>query len=484
MKRPTGFSLVEMAIVLAVIGLVASLLLPGLVATVRRDRMSEARATLSAVRDEIIGYALAHERRLPADLTPLGKPMDPWKQPIGYAPAGNLVTGSENDICDETSTENTFITAEGRQLSDMAFVLTSSGQDARADVVPGVKTTVMGKNDDLVHYVTLPHLRTLMCEPRRPAETTDTEIDMEDFTAPGSYSTVSNEPGLWALVDEEARTITLGVPRRFPDLQSYGCVWYTGTTEDKVCVDGACSFGGEFRAYFEFSVANVSNTVEDGFTLSLISARNNSPDSCGGYGPAVGYASTSYRNNGFDDGVAPFVLPPKIGVEIDLSSTKDNNDPTGQCNSDGCHHLGILYWGDEGGKTDLERGQDDCRHSLEPATPAPEVPEYVRLNEKIEFGGLRTYPVRVEVTRADGTGGNGMYTVHAWFDCTDCDDLAQSLAGRPVNAAKHAEDVAEFPRQWHETFDRVMFGWTQGTGHPSQEVILRDARFRFVNTAP
>ena len=347
----------------------------------------------------------------------------------------------------------------------------------------GLETDLGGKGDDLVQHVTLPHLRTLMCAPAH-AEVDDTEITLDDFATPGNYATVESGPGLGAIVDEEARTVTLGVPRRYPDLQSYGCVWYTGTTENEACVDGECAFGGEFRAYFEFSVENISSDVEDGFTLSLISARDNSRRSCGGYGPAVGYASTSFRNNGFDDGVAPFVLPPKIGVEIDMSSTKDNNDPTGACNSIGCHHLGILYWGSDAGDTDLDRGQDDCRHRLTPPTPDPEVPDHALLDEKIEFRGRRTYPVRVEIKRATGGDGDGVYTVHAWFDCTDCDDLGTSLAGREVNAGKHVTDVAAFPRAWHERFDRVMFGWTQGTGHPSQEVLIRDARFRFLGSAP
>ncbi|SFJ98973.1 prepilin-type N-terminal cleavage/methylation domain-containing protein [Desulfomicrobium apsheronum] len=485
MKRHPGFTLIEMAIVLAIIGLMATLLLPGLLATSQRDRMSEARATLSAVRDEIIGYAMANKHQIPPDLDTLGKPVDPWKQPIAYAPAANLVTDSEHDICTANSTANTFTTSEEQQLEDIAFVIASSGQDNRAEVLPGMTTNATAKGDDLVHYVTLQHLKTLMCTPLRHVDdNAGTEITMEDFTAPGDYSVVSSEPEIGASVDEDAKTITLGVPRRHPDLQSYGCIWYTGTTDDGVCVDGNCSFGGEFRAYFEFSVANISNTVDDGFTFSLISAHSNSPDSCGGYGPAIGYASTSFRNKGFDDGVAPFVLPPKIGVEIDFSSTKDNNDPTGECNSYGCHHLGILYWGSNEGKTDLVRGQDDCKHKLEPNPPDPDVPDYDLLNEKLEFRGTRIYPVRVEITRADRADGDGDYTVHAWFDCTDCEDLGKSLTGTPVNAARYAADAVQFPRQWHDRFDSVMFGWTQGTGHPAQEVIVNDARFRFVNTAP
>lgn len=58
--RHTGFTLVEMAVVLVIIGLMLGGLLMPLSAQMEKDRREETQATLNAIRDALIGYAVVN----------------------------------------------------------------------------------------------------------------------------------------------------------------------------------------------------------------------------------------------------------------------------------------------------------------------------------------------------------------------------------------------------------------------------------------
>lgn len=62
MKRQTGFSLVEMASVLAIVALLLGGLLPAMSAQVEQQRRNETRKYMDEVRDALLGYAIANKR--------------------------------------------------------------------------------------------------------------------------------------------------------------------------------------------------------------------------------------------------------------------------------------------------------------------------------------------------------------------------------------------------------------------------------------
>ncbi|HCF06226.1 MAG TPA: hypothetical protein DEU72_08365, partial [Desulfomicrobiaceae bacterium] len=162
MKIRRGFTLVELAIVLVVLGLIAAMVMPTLKSGILRGKMSEARATLQAVRDGVIGVAQANSRILPATLAPLGAPKDPWGNAIRYRRDPNL-TG---DVCAANATSGTFISPEGQTIADVAFVVASSGPDFQEDAALNASTDARQADDDLILAVTLPHLKTILCAER------------------------------------------------------------------------------------------------------------------------------------------------------------------------------------------------------------------------------------------------------------------------------------------------------------------------------
>jgi prepilin-type N-terminal cleavage/methylation domain-containing protein len=475
MKIRRGFTLVELAIVLVVLGLIAAMVMPTLKSGILRGKMSEARATLQAVRDGVIGVAQAqaNSRILPATLAPLGAPKDPWGNAIRYRRDPNL-TG---DVCAANATASTFISPEGQTIADVAFVVASSGPDFQEDAALNASTDARQADDDLILAVTLPHLKTILCERAKGAQTPGALATWDDIL----LHTVAVTSGLNDLGAKiTPSSIVLGIPNGTTPAFSYGCVWYTGdlnaTSGTPVCTSGKCTLGKGLRAYFTFTVQKVGDPLADGFTFAVVSAATNAHQSCGGKGSALGYASTF---NPGDDGVSPFVLPPKMAVEFDFYTSGAFGDPKSHRD-----HLGIAYWGSNTGSSDLDRGKDDLKHNFTPSDGSPPHPNYVRSSNQTYFDetGTVTYPVRVEILR-NATSGN--YTTHVWFNCAGCSDLTASGLDGGV-APEHRYAASEYFRHsttmnatWNALMDNVLLGWTEGTGSARQRVTLKSAQFFF-----
>lgn len=163
-----GFTLVEMAIVLVIVGLLATTLLPGLISAIKRGHVSETRNAMTATRNAVIGYAL-HKKLtqnpvLPASLDDLGNPLDSWGNPLRYWCDNNLnASNSTADICTGalSPANKKVFTAQGESITHVAFVLQSGGPDAQNGTLANASTI----HDDIVVYVTLPQLRAQVCAP-------------------------------------------------------------------------------------------------------------------------------------------------------------------------------------------------------------------------------------------------------------------------------------------------------------------------------
>ena len=497
-KSLSGVTLIEMAIVLIIIGTIASILLPTLTSTVKRGKMSEARSVLYAVRDEIIGYAVEHNNTLPDNATLIGSPDDPWGRTIRYF---GDPTAMVTNLCDLDSTALKYTTKNSVEVSDVAFVLASDGPDHTKDVSLGNATDGSVPDDDLLLYSTLYHLQAILCDPVTSDDNASgddgTTISLADFI--NAYSSIASSSaevdGIYVdgvVVNDT--TISLGNPSGSDTgKKTYGCVWYNGTTSD-VCADGNCTFGSGFRAHFVFTVSKVNSYLADGFTFSVISANSNVADSCGGSGSTLGYSSRTGLSGFSDGGTYPFVNPPKIGIEFDFYYSEKFNDPS--ANKD---HLAILYWGEDGSsmlpdpwpsyKTvkdyDQYRGGDDNDHLPSISNSGnPSPPNYVLLDNLNEDGSV-SYDVRIEINRTSNDNETGNYTTQVWFDCQDCSDLTESVIQDasdltiPFNSTAYSTDSMVLNSTWHSKFDKVMFGWTEGTGTNRQDVTITDATFFF-----
>jgi prepilin-type N-terminal cleavage/methylation domain-containing protein len=165
MRARFGFTLVEMAIVLVVLGIIMTLLLPPLVATVKRDKTKESRRDLRAAKDSVIGYAMI-TGYLPDTLGDVGVETDAWGQDLEYVQDIALVQGTGLGICDaepdDTIQYDNTITAGG-SVDDVALIIASPGEDRQLEVdLTLTAADLTDPGDDLVEYVTLNQLKTLV----------------------------------------------------------------------------------------------------------------------------------------------------------------------------------------------------------------------------------------------------------------------------------------------------------------------------------
>ncbi len=165
--RQAGFSLIELAVVLVIIGLLIGGGIAALDVTAQQSRRSEQQRQLAEVRDALFGFALA-EGRLPCpdtDDPPDGQenpfpPPDsdgdcaaeegalPWRQlglgrrdawgnPLRYRVAGNFADGPENADGDDDQDGSSFA------LGDDGDLVVEDGEDPPGTITDGTPAVVI-----------------------------------------------------------------------------------------------------------------------------------------------------------------------------------------------------------------------------------------------------------------------------------------------------------------------------------------------------
>ncbi|HID96705.1 MAG TPA: type II secretion system protein [Thermodesulfobacteriaceae bacterium] len=92
-RNKAGFTLIEMAIVLVILGLVAGAVAPLTVSMIKRNKIAEGRKAVQVARDEIIGYVLINNR-LPEPnfaVSQIAHSKDPWHKDLFIILAPDLV---------------------------------------------------------------------------------------------------------------------------------------------------------------------------------------------------------------------------------------------------------------------------------------------------------------------------------------------------------------------------------------------------------
>jgi prepilin-type N-terminal cleavage/methylation domain-containing protein len=176
-----GFSLVEMAVVLVILGLVIGTTAPLMKALTRKSNISAGKKTVNQAVDEVVGYMMMNDGRIPvgsAFQTEITTNEDPWKKALIYTPGKNYA--QKEDIC--TSSTN-----------ELAFSIVSTGADYSAQfewsnantqaLIDANKTAAeaMPRYDDIVVTMSTGVLLGRVCssilEQRSPSSSTDEDTE-------------------------------------------------------------------------------------------------------------------------------------------------------------------------------------------------------------------------------------------------------------------------------------------------------------------
>jgi prepilin-type N-terminal cleavage/methylation domain-containing protein len=154
-----GFTLVEAAIVLVLLGILAALVVPALVSSTRHEKRQEGKEALLALRHAIVEWAGAHNDTLPANLTSAQLPdTDIWGRAYAYRPFSSTIS-----VCTTPNATATQI-IRGSDSVNAAFWVASRGHDTTQDLdytAPVLNTT--DPKDDLVEWMGMKELYYLIC---------------------------------------------------------------------------------------------------------------------------------------------------------------------------------------------------------------------------------------------------------------------------------------------------------------------------------
>ena len=327
--------------------------------------------------------------------------------------------------------------------------------------------------------------------------------DMPSFGSPIVNNPLAIQPS------QDGKTVNLGGGVT----DSYGSLWYQGSSSVGSCSNGACSFNAGIRAYFDFTFVNEDYSADstnsaDGFTFAVISAINNTRDRTGGAAPGnsqgelMGYA-------GPDDTADSLGLrPPKMALEFDtypnntspdVCASGSRNDPSPFSN-----HAALMFWGDRTISGTCSGGYpkgsfDDNRHGAGGSSGDPintptssDSGYYQGANRTCKSSSNTcnwmedgyTYSARVEIVRPSAANGSGTYDyqINAWILLKS--SVPQLLPFQDVTtpytaSAPQIIKTISLSQADHDALSRIYFGFTEATGGRTGNITLSDLRVSF-----
>ena len=157
-REDSGFTLVEMAVVVIIVGIVVASIVPRMFTKIQKDKIKEGKQIVRAARDEIIGLAIMDATPnatyyLPQNSTnattgeytapeDVGHRLDPWGNELLYYVAYNATNATlanENStICKFSNSTNAttmgVVTFNGKHQDNVAFIVVSKGPDFHEDL--------------------------------------------------------------------------------------------------------------------------------------------------------------------------------------------------------------------------------------------------------------------------------------------------------------------------------------------------------------
>lgn len=517
-----GFTLIEMAIVLVIVGLLAGLVLPVVGDLIKREKRSATGSFLEKAKNEIIGFALIN-KRLPnaLDGTDLGFRIseDPYGNDVQYVVDSAL---SSSDLCSASPADDITLTLTDTtgdtDYTQLGFVIYTAGRDRNIETdvtanvvhvydsrawVSGVTGYDDNEFDDQYEYVSFTFLRNKICTNTASDSFTPAgsdvsfSQDINDFSGDDTGVSPYGSGGGAITVNTETNSVELGGGD--DATAEDGCIWYQGNDATGNCGTsggydpGVCEWQDGIRTYFSF-VARQDTTDSDrgwggGFTFALVDGANEA-DSCG----AVPTNGAYLAYNG--DTGAPSetnLVPPKLAMEFDFARDGTKQDPA-------YNHVSWIYWSQDTGS-----GGDDNEHSVTVLQPTPDstasplqtIPDDTSIATPPplygEGPGDPTWMedaiekrVRIEITRDRNAGDDGYdFNLKAWIDCDDgnCSDLTGTMFALSPLVDPTIEHDFTIKDDDIADWGTMRFGWTVGTGggyDGATDVLLTDFGIKFL----
>lgn len=294
-------------------------------------------------------------------------------------------------------------------------------------------------------------------------------------------------------------TISLG---RLDQGQNSAAIWYKTPR----------SLGAGVRAYFE--VQWNSSSAADGIVFGIINAQSNTANSVGGdtsMGELMGWGGPGSSGNG--------IRPPKIGLELD---TWRNNSNTNYCSADSRNdkyytsagitndpdkrisdHMAFVFWGSRntsgwfcgatyddnvhGPITDSTINTSDPINAYDQDNTGsgrygyyynPSAADWLRSGKK--------YYIRYELTRFPTANADSLYCymLKAWIRDTAMPSNYGDTYNDYTVSLPDIQKVVYMSSQYNTRMNNVYFGFTEGTGSATQNVIVSDLNLTFKTTAP
>ncbi len=376
-SHPKAFTLVEIAVVIVIMGLLAALILPGVFRTIERNKLERGRSSLLELKNEVVGFVVVN-KHLPDDLGRFSGRVDQWGQDVGYERfgTGNICTTSlptlsvRHQRWNGAGWENYPTGPKADEIGDIAFVLVSFGQNMQQEtVIPtdlvsnpiiiydDLGGVVANRNpDDIVEYVSLRELRSKACtETASSASSSPSFLNTVPLGTPQEpYDETGTTPTEFkpfeATLSDGTPAIIMGENSSTSSNQAarlgryrYGCTW----TEQTYSLSAApLNIQFRFQLYpGETDRTTVTGTA-DGFTMTVIPAAldiGNTDDGfiCGFRGSGLGYAGTG-------------IPGPKMAIEFDIYRSDWRNDPI-----EGNHVALLMTQTAISGDSDVGHGSND-----------------------------------------------------------------------------------------------------------------------------
>lgn len=166
MRTSHGFTLIEMAIVLIILGVVVTILIPPIVTSIQHEKRQEGKDALTSLRHALVGHVRETETKtLPATLPAELPQHDIWTRKYVYRPAFNATI----NICNpEVSTDDGKLEMRLNATATIkpAFLIASRGHYTGGNDDVDYNATFIDladRKDDIIEFMSLDHLRYMVC---------------------------------------------------------------------------------------------------------------------------------------------------------------------------------------------------------------------------------------------------------------------------------------------------------------------------------